>query len=193
MNIAVIAAVDEGGIIGSEGHLPWHLPEDLKRFKRLTLGHPIIMGRRTFASIGKPLPGRSNTVLSRNPAWIPPAGVQLCATLADALNLARAAGASAAFLIGGSEVFSAGLPLAHRVHLTRVHARHPGDARFPDFPTPAWRLVHEEHHPRDEKHACAFSFLDYERKNGGRLSEVLAGGNRSEIGTLPLPLGEGRG
>jgi dihydrofolate reductase len=158
--LSLIVAMSEGGIIGHHGKIPWHLPDDLRRFKQLTMGHPLIMGRRTFASIGHPLPGRRCIVLSRDPAFRAE-GVETAPDLDTAL--ARVADAPEAFVSGGAEVYRAALPRADRLYLTLVHAPIPGDVRFPTFDHTAWTLVEETLHPADAHHAHAFSFLRYER------------------------------
>lgn len=146
--LALIAALDTTGVIGRDGDLPWRLPSDLKRFKRLTLGHPIIMGRATFESIGRPLPRRRNMVLSRS--GFEADGVEVFTSLPAAL---AAIDAPQAFIIGGSTVYAAGLPLADALHLSRVHAQVDGDTWFPPFDVNAWQIVAEEHVPADDRHA----------------------------------------
>ena len=128
--IVLVAAVAENGVIGRDGALPWHLPADLAHFKRVTWGHPILMGRRTFAVIGRALPGRRNIVLTSNPNFVAP-GVETAASLKQALSLAG--DVPQIMVIGGAELYRAALPLARRIYLTRVHARIEGDAFFPDF------------------------------------------------------------
>lgn len=131
MTLSLIVAVSENGVIGRANRLPWRLPEDLQRFRRLTTGHPVIMGRKTFESIGKPLPGRTSIVVSRTERF---PGTITARSLDEALEeAARAPGADATFVIGGGEVYREALPLAARIHLTRVHARVDGDATFPEL------------------------------------------------------------
>ncbi|RNC72712.1 MAG: dihydrofolate reductase [Desulfuromonadales bacterium] len=131
MIITLIAAMDENRVIGKDGSMPWHLPDDLARFRAITLGHPVIMGRKTFASIGRPLPGRLNIVLTRQEGYAPD-GVVVARTLAEALTLAGAAGE--VFICGGGQVYRAAMPLAHRVLLTVVQGAFPGDTTFPELP-----------------------------------------------------------
>ena len=164
MKISLLVAVSENRIIGKGGGLPWHLPADLKRFKRLTLGHAVIMGRRTFESIGRPLPKRRSIVLSRDPAYAP-AGAETAAGLDAALALA--AGEDEVFVIGGSEVFAEALPRADRLYLTRVHAEVEGDVVFDGLDLGAWELVSTERREADERHAHAFSFEVYARPPQG--------------------------
>ena len=129
--LAAVVAMDEGRLIGASGHLPWHLPEDLRWFKRLTTGSAVLMGRRTFESIGKPLPGRTNLVLTRQPATLPP-GVEGLASVEEAVErLLRES--DPAYVIGGAEVYAALLPFCERVFLTRVNGRFAGDAYLPPF------------------------------------------------------------
>lgn len=162
MTLSLLVAVADNGVIGRDGQLPWHLPDDLKRFKTLSLGKPVIMGRRTFDSIGRALPGRRNLVLTRaaTPALLA-AGVEPVADLATALQ--RCAGAPEVCVIGGAAVYAAALPLARRIYLTEVHCRPQGDVCFPALPAGEWREVERVPHPADEKHAHAMSFVTLER------------------------------
>jgi dihydrofolate reductase len=161
--VSVIVALDEAGTIGRDGGLPWHLPDDLRRFKATTMGHVLVMGRKTCQSIGRALPGRRSLVLSRNPAFRPPEGVELVPDFAAAL--AQAAGAERLFVIGGAEVFRVAVPAAAELLVTQVHATLPGDVRFPEVDWDAWWLVEEEFHPADERHAVAFSFRRFVRRD----------------------------
>jgi dihydrofolate reductase len=160
--VSVIVALDEAGTIGRDGGLPWHLPDDLRRFKATTMGHVLLMGRKTFEAIGRTLPGRRSLVLSRDPAFRAPEGVEVVPDLATAL--ARAAGAARLFVIGGAEVFRAALPVADELLVTQVHATVPGDVRFPDPDWGAWTLVREEYHPADAAHPFAFTFRRFVRR-----------------------------
>ena len=156
----LVCALDRAYAIGRDGALPWHLPDDLKRFKALTLGHAMLMGRKTAEALGRALPGRRNLVLTRS-GRVPFAGMEAVASLDEALALA---GAGTLMVIGGGEVFALTLPLAARMHLTFVDTLVEGaDAWFPRFDESAWRVVHRKHHPADAKHAYAFDDLDYER------------------------------
>lgn len=160
MRIAIVAALADNGVIGRAGALPWHLPDDLRRFKGLTLGHPILMGRRTFESIGKPLPGRRNLVLTRRADGLPP-GVEAVASLPAALE--RCAGDSQLCVIGGAEVYAQALPLATHLELTRVHGAIDGDVRFPAFDAAEWRELARLEHAADERHAWPMTFQTLER------------------------------
>ena len=165
--LTLIAALADNGIIGRDGDLPWHLPNDLKRFKRVTMGHAVVMGRRTFESIGKPLPGRRNVVLSRDAAWSAPGGgVERAGSLDEAMTLLEPGGAGEVLILGGESVYRAALPRAHRLILTRVHASPEGDTRFPDWDRDAWRLVESEEHPADDNHEYAMTFETWERITG---------------------------
>jgi len=152
--VALVAMADNG-VIGRDNRLPWHLPDDLRRFKSLTMGHALLMGRRSFESIGRALPGRRNLVLTRNPAW-QAAGCERVATPAAAI---AAAGDSSLFVIGGAEVFLACWPLIHRVELTEVHGAIEGDKRLPGFDRRQWREIFREEHGTDARHAWPFSFV----------------------------------
>lgn len=148
MRITLIAAVASNGVIGRGGQLPWRLPGDLQRFKAVTLGHPVIMGRKTWASIGRALPGRQNIVVTRNRLLSAP-GCRVVGNLEEALRAAE--GADEAFVIGGAELYRAALPRADRLHLTRVLADLEGDAFFPEFDRAAWRAVAATEYPQDDR------------------------------------------
>jgi len=158
--VALVAMADNG-VIGRDNGLPWHLPDDLKRFKAITLGHCVLMGRRTFDSIGKALPGRRNLVLTRNPAWRAPG----CETVGS-LDAARSsAGESTLFVIGGAEVFSLSWPIIGRLELTEVHADVEGDTRLAGFNRGEWREMVREAHAADARHAWPFSFVTLVRRS----------------------------
>src|SRR5579859_6419018 len=160
MSIALIAALDRGFAIGRAGAMPWHLPDDLRRFKQLTLGKPVLMGRKTALAIGRALPGRPNLVLTRGGA-APFDGQRVVHTL-DAV-IAAAAGADLC-VIGGGEVYTLALPHADTLHLTWVETETPdADAFFPRFDTSAWRETAREPHAADARHRYPFTFVDYSR------------------------------
>ena len=161
--IALIVAVAENGVIGRAGQLPWHLPDDLKRFKALTMGKPMLMGRRTFESIGRPLPGRTSLVLTHSTDWGPPPGALAVHSVDEALAEARRGGAGELAVIGGAEVFRLALPLARRIDLTRVHAEVEGDVYFPKLDPREWRETERVTHPADARHAHAMTFSVLER------------------------------
>lgn len=167
MRVAVIVAVAENGVVGKDNALPWHLPEDLKYFKAKTLGKPIVMGRRTFESIGKPLPGRTNIVISGNRDYAAP-GVTVVSSMAEALELARAAAASDGqdelMVIGGASVYAEALPFADSIYLTEVHAAIDGDAYLPTVDWSCWREESRERHTASTPQAPDFSFVVYQRR-----------------------------
>lgn len=158
--VSLIVAVSENGVIGSEGRLPWKLPADLARFKALTMGHPIIMGRKTHESIGRSLPGRRNVVVSSQSDYSPP-GVEVVPSLEAALEGCREE--SEVFVIGGAVLFRSALPHADRIYLTLVEAKLPGDTFFEIPSGAAWRLVSEEFRPADQDNPYPLSFKIYER------------------------------
>lgn len=158
--ISLVVAMDRNRVIGHEGRLPWHLPDDLEWFRRCTLGKPIVMGRRTQESLGRALPGRPNIVISSQ-ADYQARGATVVPSLDLALDAARDYPEVA--IIGGGVLFAATLPLADRLYVTVVHGEYPGDTWFPAFETAEWREIHREDHPVDERHECAFSFLVWER------------------------------
>lgn len=171
MRVSLIAAVAENGTIGRDGRLPWHLPDDLKRFRALTTGHHVIMGRRTFESIGRPLPQRTNLVISRDPS-LRIDGAHVLPTLETAIEHARAAGESEAFVIGGAAIYALALPVADRIYLTRVAARVGGDAFFPPIDQAEWVEFASEPHAADDRHAHPFELLVLDRvREGGPASD----------------------
>ena len=166
IKLAVSVAVAENGVIGRNNALPWYLPEDLRHFKRVTMGKPIIMGRKTFESIGKPLPGRTNIVITRNPQF-QAEGVSVVSSLAAALELAQhtglVEGAQEAVIIGGGEIYKTALPRADHLYLTEVHASVEGDAVLPAIDWAQWREVSREYHVALPPNHYAYSLVQYER------------------------------
>lgn len=162
--LSLIAAVAENGVIGAKGGLPWRLPDEMAHFKRTTLGKPVVMGRRTFESLGRALPGRRNIVLSRARDFAAP-GAERARDLDHALALA--ADAPEVVVIGGAALYAESLPRAQRIYLTRVHARPEGDAFFPELDPDEWRESLVLEHPADPRHAFAFSIWLLERKPRG--------------------------
>lgn len=160
--VSLIVAMAENGCIGRDNALPWRLPEDLRRFKSLTLGKPILMGRKTYESIGRPLPERRNLVLTRNRQWHP-AGVLAVHSLGHALGCAR--DADELIGIGGAEVYRLLMPFARRIYLTLVHADVTGDTFFPAIDPTQWADVECHPHPGRERNAYAFTFMTLERKS----------------------------
>lgn len=170
MQIALIVAMARNRVIGKDNAMPWHLPEDLKYFKRCTLGKPVIMGRNTFESIGRPLPQRSNIIVSRSPGYRVE-GASVVASIDAALALAaeqlRAVDSdkdSDVMIIGGAQIYAQTLPSAQRLYLTEVQAEPEGDAFFPEFERQAWREVAREDHAACDKNPYPYSFVVLERK-----------------------------
>jgi len=147
-------------VIGRDGDLPWRLPDDLKRFKRITMGASLLMGRRNYESIGRPLPGRRNVVLTRRHDYHAP-GCELARSLDESLQLTR--DDPDLFVIGGASLYEQAWPLVRRLYLTRVHADVPGDVRFPDVSWNDWTLIEKEDHPADDRHAHPMTFEIHER------------------------------
>jgi dihydrofolate reductase len=172
MRISLIVAMAADRVIGRDGALPWRLPADLRRFKRLTMGHALIVGRKTWESIGRPLPGRTMIVVTRQPdyqavnqAVDQAEGVQVVHSVDEALRIAREVSPDEAFVAGGAEIYRATLPVADRLHLTRIEQDFPGDTRFPDYDESLWELVDEERHEPagdldDSPFAYAFQVFD---------------------------------
>ena len=166
MKLSLIVAIAENGVIGHEGQMPWHLSADLQRFKRLTMGHAILMGRKTWESIGHPLPGRTSIVISRQTDYQPGHdGVLVAANLDEALAHARTLdnGSDEAFVIGGARVYEISFPRADRLLVTRVHAEPGGDVFFPEVDWSGWQLLDEETHPADEKNDYPHTFQIWRR------------------------------
>jgi dihydrofolate reductase len=163
--VSLVVAMTEQGVIGRDNALPWRLPADLRRFKALTIGKPVLMGRKTFESIGRPLPARENMVLTRA-AEFPHAGVTVVHTLAQAF--ARAGERPELMVIGGAQVFQLALPYTDRIYLTRVHSDTPGDICFPVIDPADWREAQREEHVADAQHAYAMTFLMLIRTGEGR-------------------------
>ena len=154
--ISLVVAVADNGVIGRGGALPWRLPDDMRHFKAVTMGKPVLMGRRTFESIGRPLPGRRNLLLSRGGA-ADADGIERVQTVQEACKLVG--DATELCVIGGAQVYVATLPYAKRIYLTQVHAAVTGDTYFPMHELSAWREVERVEHPADERHAYAMSFV----------------------------------
>jgi dihydrofolate reductase len=169
MTVSLIVALSTNRVIGRDGGLPWHLPADLKHFKRTTMGHHLIVGRRTWEEVGKPLPGRDMVVVTRSRSFAPE-GVKVVRSVEQALEIASAD--DEPFIGGGAQIYRIALArdLVDRLYLTRVHADVDGDTFFPELDLDEWELVSEEHHEKDEKNEFAHSFLVYERASGDDLS-----------------------
>lgn len=165
MIVSIIVAIARNRVIGRAGTLPWHLPDELRYFRRITLGKPVVMGRKTYESIGKPLAERHNIIVSRNPEFQAP-GCSVVASLPAALAVARDSAperVEEVMILGGADLFSEALPLARRLYLTEVHAEIAGDTLFPEYDTACWREMTREHHPADARHAHAFDWVLLER------------------------------
>ncbi len=165
MQISLIVAMAENRVIGRDNALPWHLPADLRHFKTLTLGKPIVMGRKTYESIGRPLPGRQNIVLTRDTGFQAP-GCEVCASLEDAV--VRAGDAEEVMIIGGAALYKEALVQADRIYLTEIHAAIEGDTWFPKIDTATWREIARERHFADEHNTLDYSFVTLERRQARR-------------------------
>jgi len=167
MKLALIWAMSRNRVIGRNNALPWHLSEDLRYFKRITLGKPIIMGRKTWESIGRPLPGRTNIVITRDKSF-QAAGARVVHSLDDALRLAEhigvIEGAEEAIVIGGAEIYALALPKAERLYLTQVHAEVQGDAWFPEFDVSQWQELAREDFNAEGPNPYPYSFIVLERR-----------------------------
>jgi len=162
LKLSIIVAVAENGVIGHNNQLIWRLPEDLKMFKRLTTGHPVIMGRKTFESIGKPLPNRTSIIITQNPEF----QVEGCITvhsLEDAIEAASEIEDNEAFIIGGAEIYRLSLPFTDKIYLTEVHHAFEGDTFFPELDENIWEEVSRIDHETDEKHLYKYSFVELEK------------------------------
>ncbi|MGH8427338.1 MAG: type 3 dihydrofolate reductase [Gammaproteobacteria bacterium] len=159
--IALVVAAAENNVIGREGVMPWHLPADLAHFKRITMGKPIVMGRRTFETLGRALPGRRNIVVSLNAKFTAP-GIERAASMEMALTLAG--DVEEVMVIGGGLIYLLALPLAQRIYLTRVHTQIDGDTFFPNIDLGEWREVAREERDADDRNVYALTFLILERK-----------------------------
>lgn len=163
--VSIIVAAAENNAIGKDNQLLWHLPNDLKFFKQTTLDKSIIMGRKTFESLGKPLPRRRNIIVTRQPGYIA-VGAEVAHSLAEALSLCT--GEKEVFIGGGAEIYRQSLPFVDRIYLTRVHADIQGDSYFIDVDEREWKLGSSESHPADERHAFGYTFEIYERNRTGK-------------------------
>lgn len=159
--ITLIAAAGENNELGKDNDLVWHLPNDFKRFKQLTTGHHIIMGRKTFESFPKPLPNRVHVVISRNPNY-KKEGAIVVPTMNAALEIAKED--PQPFIIGGGEIYALGMDVADKIELTRVHGMFEADTFFPEIPEADWELVASEFHEKDERHQFAFTYQTFIRK-----------------------------
>ncbi len=162
MLISLVAALARNGVIGVDNRLPWRLPADLRHFRHLTMGKPVLMGRKTFQSIGKPLPGRTNIVVTRDADFQAP-GVIVVDSITAGIQAAE--GHEELMVIGGASIYEAMLPQAGRMYLTFIHQDFAGDARFVDYDENEWVETAREDHPADDDNPCAYSFVTLERKH----------------------------
>jgi len=162
MIISLVVAAATNNAIGKDGTMPWHLPNDMKHFKNITWGMPLVMGRKTFESLGKVLPGRKNIVVSRQPGW-QAKGTVAVRNIEDALFVARETDAKEVMVIGGGEIYNALFDKAVRIYLTRVEAEPEADTFFPSLDPKEWYLVSQKNHEADEKNAYNYSFQTWER------------------------------
>ena len=161
MKISVIVAVSDNGVIGKDGHLPWHLSQDLKRFKAITTGHHVLLGRKNYEDIGRPLPNRVNLVLSRNENFEAP-GCIVVRDMEQALKIAEQSGEEELFIIGGASVYERAMPKSTKLYLTKVHAEIDGDVKMPTLGE-GWKLLSEEHIGKSEKDDYGTTFQVLER------------------------------
>lgn len=164
MILSLLVAASENNVIGKENKLPWHLPDDLKYFKNLTWGLPILMGRKTFESIGKPLPGRKSIVITRDKNW-KHEGVETVHSIAEAVAKAENFGAKEIFVVGGAQIFNTALSSANRIYFTRIHHRFDGDVFFPGISESEWQLASDRFSAADEKNAYDRTYQVWERKH----------------------------
>jgi dihydrofolate reductase len=164
MTISFVVAASENNVIGKDNRLLWHLPNDMKFFKNTTWGMPVIMGRKTYESLGKPLAGRINIIMTRDKNWSADKTVA-SSNFEEAMKAAADTDAKEVFVIGGGEIFKQVLPKANKVYLTRVHAKFEGDAFFPELPASDWKLLSQLDFKPDAKHAYAYSFQVWQRNN----------------------------
>ena len=159
----IIAAAGENDALGINNDLPWHLPDDFKRFKALTSGHKIIMGRKTLESFPKPLPNREHIVVTRHQGYLPKFPCTLTHSIEEAINKVQEG--EKAYIIGGGEIYRQSMSIATSIELTRIHASFEADTFFPEIDESHWKLIKEEHHPKDERHGFAFTYQTFLRRD----------------------------
>ncbi len=162
MTITLIAAAAENNALGKDNDLVWHLPDDFKRFKAITSGHFIVMGRKTFESFPKPLPNRTHIIITRQKEYQVPEGCLVATSIEEALQLCPQN--EEVFIIGGGEIYKQSISLADKIELTRVHTEVEADTFFPKIDQNNWKILEEEYHPKDEKHKFDFTYLTYLKK-----------------------------
>jgi dihydrofolate reductase len=164
MIVSAIVAISKNRVIGSDNQIPWHLSADMAFFKRTTMGHFVIMGRLTFLSLGRPLPKRTNVVVTRDP-FFTATGCLVAHSLEEALSLAEEAGETEAFIIGGGQIYRESLEYLDRIYLTEVDTEVEGDVFFPELEETEWKVVRSESHPADEKNEFSYAFKTLERRS----------------------------
>ena len=164
MKISAIVAIAKNNIMGKDNNIPWYLPADLKYFKKVTLGHPILMGRKTYLSIGRPLPKRTNIILTRNPFFIA-ANCLVVHSVQEGLEIAQEENANEVFIIGGSQIYESSMDYWDRLYLTTVDAEVEGDIIFPELDFSEWQLVSEVKHKADDKNEYDYTFKVFDRKS----------------------------
>lgn len=162
MKLSAIVAISNNNVIGKDNELPWYLPADLKYFKKITINHPVIMGRKNYEAIGRPLPKRTNIVLTQDPYYLS-SNILIAHSIEEALALAYDLDSDEVFVIGGAMIYEICLPLLDRMYITEIHADFDGDTFFPDWNREEWNLISEEHHSSDKKNEFDYSFKIYER------------------------------
>lgn len=162
MILSAIVAISNNNVIGKDNELPWYLPADLKYFKKITINHPVIMGRKSYEAIGQPLPKRTNIVLTQDPYYLS-SNILIAHSIEEALALAYDLESDEVFVIGGAMIYEICLPLLDRLYITEIHADFDGDTFFPDWNREEWNLISEEHHSSDKKNEFDYSFKIYER------------------------------
>ena len=165
MKVSIVAAYDQNRLIGQEDRLPWSLPNDMRRFKTLTMGHFMIMGRKTFESVEAPLPGRTSIVVTRQPDYQVPAGVHVVSSIQKGIEIARSEGETEVFVIGGEEIFRLALEqdLIDILYLTEIHASFEGNAYFPEFDKSRWKIIEDQPFEPDAKNKYAYNFVNWQR------------------------------
>jgi dihydrofolate reductase len=164
MIVSAIVAISKNRVIGSDNEIPWHLPADMAFFKRTTMGHFVIMGRLTFLSLGRPLPKRTNVVVTRNP-FFTATGCLVAHSLEEALSLAEEAGETEVFIIGGGQIYRESMEYLDRIYLTEVDVAVEGDVFFPELEENEWEVTHSKSHPADEKNEFSYTFKTLERRS----------------------------
>ena len=164
MKKSIIVAQSNNKVIGHQGALPWQLPADLAHFKKITYGHPIIIGRVTFESIGRPLPGRTNIIVTRSTDYVAPCECKIVHSLEEAFAYAEEKASDEVFIIGGSEVYKQALPMADKIYMTQVNANVVGDSLFPSIDASHWEEVSRVDFSADDKHMYAYAFITYVRR-----------------------------